>query len=200
LRECLDSEGTPRGLVVTGAAGVGKTRLVTEGLAAAEQIGRATARATATAVAQTIPLGAFAHLLPAEETRATTTLELLREARHSLVASLAASPLVLCVDDAHLLDPASATLLQQLVAAGGVVAFVTLRTGETVPDAVTALWKDHECAYLELQPLSRAETSELLELVLGGPVEGRAEHALWQMSRGTPLVLRELVLDCQANL
>jgi DNA-binding CsgD family transcriptional regulator len=195
LRECLDSEGTPRGLVVTGAAGVGKTRLVTEGLAAAEQIGRATARATATAVAQTIPLGAFAHLLPAEETRATTTLELLREARHSLVASLAASPLVLCVDDAHLLDPASATLLQQLVAAGGVVAFVTLRTGETVPDAVTALWKDHECAYLELQPLSRAETSELLELVLGGPVEGRAEHALWQMSRGTPLVLRELVLD-----
>jgi len=195
LDACLDRDGDAPGLVVAGAAGVGKTRLVTEGVAAAERIGRVTARATATAAARTIPLGALAHLLPAEETRATTTLDLLREARHALVALSDAEPLLLCVDDAHLLDPASATLLQQLVATGRVVAVVTVRTGEAIPDAVTALWKDHDCAYLELQPLSHAETTELLELVLGSPIEGRAEHALWEMSRGTPLVLRELVLD-----
>jgi hypothetical protein len=33
----------------------------------------------------------------------------------------------------------------------------TVRSGEAVPDAMTALWKDHGCVFLELQPLSRAE-------------------------------------------
>ena len=53
--------------------------------------------------------------------------------------------LVLCVDDGHLLDDASAALVHQLVAAGEAFAVVTLRSGEPVPDAVRALWKDELC-------------------------------------------------------
>jgi DNA-binding CsgD family transcriptional regulator/tetratricopeptide (TPR) repeat protein len=103
--------------------------------------------------------------------------------------------LVLGVDDAHLLDPASAMLVQQLVAAGRAFVVATVRTGEVASDAVTALWKDESCPLLEVQPLSRSETATALALALGGDVDGRAERALWEASRGVPLFLRELVLD-----
>jgi DNA-binding CsgD family transcriptional regulator len=184
-----------RGVVVAGVAGVGKTRLAQEVLTVAVAAGRPTVQARATVSAQSIPLGALAHLLPAELDRAATTLDLLRRAGAAFGERSAGRPLVLWVDDAHLLDPASATLVLQLVAGGRAFLLVTVRTGEPAPDAVTALWKDEGCEFLELQPLSRAQTSELVELALGGSVEGRSERVLWEMSRGMPLVLRELVLD-----
>src|SRR5262245_30495163 len=68
------------GVVVAGVSGVGKTRLVTETLAKAMRLGRATARVTATETARTIPLGAVAHLLPAGLARAPTTFDVLRRA------------------------------------------------------------------------------------------------------------------------
>jgi hypothetical protein len=154
------------------------------------------AQVTGTETAATLPLGAFSHLLPLDSERARSGLELLRQARLALGPRSRRQKLVICVDDAHLLDPVSATLVQQLVTAGTAVVFVTVRTGgEVAPDAVTALWKDHGCAFLELQPLSRADTRELLESVLEAAIDGRTERALWEGSRGVPLVLRELVLD-----
>jgi len=71
----------------------------------------------------------------------------------------------------------------------------TVRTGESVPDAVVALWKDHGCEYLELQPLSAEETGSLVETMVRGEVDGQTKHRLWDTSRGLPLVVRELVLD-----
>jgi ATP-dependent Clp protease ATP-binding subunit ClpA len=55
----------PAGVVLAGAAGVGKTRLAREGLALAEQRGALTRWAVATASARTVPLGAFAATLRA---------------------------------------------------------------------------------------------------------------------------------------
>jgi len=184
--------GDAKGVVLAGAAGVGKTRLLREALHAASSTGRVTAHATATEAARTIPLGAFSHLLPPESTRRPTTLDILRHARADIAQR---GPIVLGVDDAQLLDPASATLLLQLVSSRSAFVLATVRTGEPAPDAVTALWKDEGCATLELQPLSRAEASSLVAQALGGALEGRTELALWEASRGMPLLVRELVLD-----
>jgi DNA-binding CsgD family transcriptional regulator len=127
--------------------------------------------------------------------RSATTLDLLRSAEAVLGEQVGERGLVLWVDDAHLLDPASAALVLQLVAGARAFVLVTVRRGELAPDAVTALWKDEGCEFIELQPLSRAQTRELLELALGGAVDGRSEYVLWELSRGTPLLLRELLLD-----
>ena len=54
------------GVVFSGAAGVGKTRLATECLRLGEAAGFVTASALATRAAATIPLAALAPLLPAE--------------------------------------------------------------------------------------------------------------------------------------
>jgi DNA-binding CsgD family transcriptional regulator len=137
----------------------------------------------------------LSHLLPRESARAPTTLDLVRHAHAAFEARTDKGRLVLGVDDAHLLDPVSAMLVLQLVAGRRAFVVATVRAGEPPPDAVTALWKDESCAFLELQPLSRPETATALALGLGGDVDGPTEGKLWQASQGVPLFLRELVLD-----
>ena len=83
--------------------------------------------------------------------------------------------------------------MHQLVAAGEAFASSTVRRGEPAPDAVRALWKDELCALLELGELPRDEVERLLAAALGGPVDGRSVAALWELTRGNPLFLRELV-------
>ena len=58
------TEGTSGGVVMTGAAGVGKTRLGEELLLAAGS--RPTARVVGHPATEQIPLGALAHLLPSD--------------------------------------------------------------------------------------------------------------------------------------
>ena len=69
-----------------------------------------------------------------------------------------------------------------------------MRSGEPAPDAIVGLWKDALAERVEVQPLSRGETEELLEAALGSQVEGSTLHRLFETTRGNPLFLRELVL------
>jgi DNA-binding CsgD family transcriptional regulator len=190
----LLGDGSTGGVVVAGAAGVGKTRLAMEisQLAALRDCAVEWVRATRSAAS--IPLGAFASLLPPTGHRSAGGVELLARARGALVERARGRRLVLCVDDGHLLDHGSASFVHQLVAAGEAFAVVTVRRDEGVPDAVRALWKDELCAFVELEELSHDEVEHLLEEVLGGPLDGRSISALWQLTRGNALFLRELVL------
>ena len=62
----------------------------------------------------------------------------------------------------------------------------TLLTGEPAPGPVTALWKDGVAERLEIQALARAEVGELIEAVLGAPVDGLTRARLWQLGHGNP--------------
>jgi len=183
------------GVVLAGAPGVGKTRLARAILEQAGEQGYATAWATATRAAASIPYGALAHLLPEPESGAGGgPLAFFQRAVRSLVAQAEGRSLALTIDDAHLLDDASAAVAQGLAAGGGAFVIVTIRTGEVVPDAIVALWKDGTSDYIELQPLSEDDVASLLEEVLGD-VAGGTSHALWSATRGNPLYLRELVRE-----
>src|SRR4051812_11741537 len=144
--------GETGGVVIAGPAGVGKTRLAAETAKLAAAGGCAVEWARATRSARSIPLGAFAALLPA--TGLPDGVELLARVRHALAERAAGRRLVLCVDDGQLLDEASAALVHQLVAAGEAFAVVSLRhDDEPPPDALRALWKDDLCVLLELGEL-----------------------------------------------
>ena len=108
-------------------------------------------------------------------------------------ARSADGPVVLGVDDAHLLDGASAALVGYLAVSGSCFLVVTVRSREPVPDAIVNLSKDGPLERVELQALSERDVAELLDAVLGGLVDGATQHRLWQASRGNPLYLRELV-------
>jgi DNA-binding NarL/FixJ family response regulator len=188
----LAASGTS-GLVLAGAAGVGKTRLARAALAAAEARGCAARWAVATRAAASIPLGAVAHLLPAVDAAAMDRFELFRRAAAHVVAGAGGARLALGVDDAHLLDDASAALLHMLAAAAGAFVVVTVRSGVPAPDPVVALWKDGVAERVEVQALGRGEADELVGVALRGQVDGTTLRELWEHTRGNPLFLRELI-------
>lgn len=180
----------PRGVVITGAAGVGRTRLAREAVDLARAHGRTVHWVRASTSAAGIPLGALAHLIPRAPT-GTDELALLQHAAAALSGRTPAGPAVLTVDDAHLLDPLTVTLLHQL-AAGDVVTLVVTASG-TGPDPLAALWKDDLVLRVDLFALSRAGTDDLVSTVLGGHVDSRTVERLWRLSLGNLRVLRELV-------
>jgi DNA-binding CsgD family transcriptional regulator len=173
------------GIVLIGDAGVGKTtlaRLVTKSLPLRVQW------VAGTESARSIPLGVFAHLVGSATAR--DPVAFLSAARESIIAE---GHSVIGVDDAHLLDELSATLLHQLALDGSVRIVATVRTGETVPDAITTLWKDGYLQRMHLMPFTREQCVALIEEALGGRVEGLSADLMWEASGGNALFVRHLV-------
>lgn len=169
---------------------MGKSRLAWE---AADSVPSAeVVRVTATDAASRIPFGAFAHLMPSDGESASSAIasyvDGLRNSEHSVV---------LVVEDGHLLDPASATLVLAVVTSSVARVLVTLRKLEPVPDAVMALWKDGHLARLDLEPLSRPDTRALVAAQLGGEVDGYVYRHVYDLTAGNPLYVRELLIDAR---
>jgi DNA-binding CsgD family transcriptional regulator/tetratricopeptide (TPR) repeat protein/type II secretory pathway predicted ATPase ExeA len=187
------------GVVLAGASGVGKTRLAREVVAAAEFAGAQAQWVAATRSAGTVALGAFAHLVPADAARADESQDRRALALDAIVRDLehrsGRERVVVGVDDAHLLDDASATLVHLLATSGAARLVVTVRSGEPTPDPVVALWKDELALRVEVQPLSRTEVAALLGAALGGTVDGATARRLFNVTRGNALFLRELVAE-----
>jgi DNA-binding CsgD family transcriptional regulator len=186
------------GVVLVGAAGVGKTRLAMEALHEASRRGLDTLWTVATEAAASIPYGPLVELLPQREQGSpdeepTTRLDLLRRTVRSLKERRRGRGLVLGVDDAHLLDDASAALVHCLARTGTAQILATVRSREHRPDAVTALWKDDLATRVEIEPLGEDEVRQLVCAAVGGPVDGQTLRRLWCLSGGNPLFLRELV-------
>ncbi|WP_203882886.1 LuxR C-terminal-related transcriptional regulator [Planotetraspora kaengkrachanensis] len=187
IRSALNTGGA----VLAGPAGVGKSRLAAEAVMGEVGEPGGLVRVLATAAASGIPLGAMAHLLPPHPPEGN----MIRWAADALPGN---EPLLL-VDDAHLLDSASAALVLHLVVGGRARVLATVRSGERAPDAVTALWKDDLLARIELGPLELAEAGRVLSGALGGEVEGPTVRRLWRAGGGNVLFLRELVLAGESS-
>jgi ATP/maltotriose-dependent transcriptional regulator MalT len=146
----------------------------------------------ATSSAATVPLGAFAGLLP-EAVRTDDALELMRRSVDSLRRHADGRPLVLGVDDGQLLDPVSAALVLHLTVTETAFVIVTVRSGEPCPDAIVSLWKDANAQRLQLEPLSDDAVGALVEAALGGPVEQSVLRWVYETSQGNVLYVRELI-------
>ncbi|MGH3808617.1 MAG: LuxR C-terminal-related transcriptional regulator [Pseudonocardiaceae bacterium] len=188
------------GVVLAGAAGVGKTRLGREALAVVEAQGWVTRWVVATEAASSIPFGALAPLLPPMDQAGENRVERYRRAAADLVQEAGGGPLALGVDDAHLLDPSSAALLHQLALRADGFVVVTIRAGASAtPDPVVVLWKDGLAERVEVGPLGRDDADTLIACGLRGQVEGTTLTWLWRLTQGNPLFLRELILGGLAS-
>ncbi|MFE4501339.1 LuxR C-terminal-related transcriptional regulator [Rhodococcus sp. NPDC056743] len=178
------------GLVITGAAGVGKTRLARDALAVACPAGARVTWTVATASAQALPLGVFADIA---RNPAPDPMQRVHDIVDALTVPADSGPVIVAIDDAHLLDDLSAFLVHHLVIRRLATVVLTVRSGVDVPDAITALWKDRILPRVELRPLSPDELHVLLERVLTGPVDSDSARNFWSWTRGNALYARQLV-------
>ncbi|WP_107483839.1 ATP-binding protein, partial [Streptomyces sp. SA15] len=162
------------GIVVTGPAGSGKTRLVTEAVRGSD-----CAKVAGTPETRRIPFAAFAHLLP-ENVSLHRAVQLLSGTR------------LLLVDDAHLLDDASAGLVHQLAVHGRTRLLVVATDGAPAPGAISRLWTGELLPRLALEPLPREETAHLLTAGAGG-LEPLTVNRLYRLCQGDLRLLRDLV-------
>lgn len=195
-RRAIAAASGSGGIVLAGSAGVGKSRLAREIVDHARGTRRPCHWLYATASARSVPLGVFA------EYASSFGEDPLRRI-HDVIAALtrdnAGRATVIGVDDAHLLDEQSAMVVHQLVQRKAATVVLTMRSGESAPDAITSLYKDLGMPRLELQPLSAVDVAALLEQLLGGPVERASSQRLWRYTHGNVLYLRQLVDDELAN-
>jgi DNA-binding CsgD family transcriptional regulator len=191
--------GEHAGLVIHGRAGVGKTRLADECRAWAAASDHPTERVVGSRTTALLPLGAAAALLagglglPGPDGH-VDTVALFERTRRALHERHLGRRLVTVADDVALLDSASLALLGYLAAQRTIFLIATVRTGEPVPDLVTGLWRDGRVARVDLADLSRTHLDTLLHLALGGPIEAGAGRQFWEVTRGNPLYVHELVL------
>lgn len=176
------------GVAVLGVDGVGKTTLaaqIAEGLGQSNPV-----RVIGTGTQTEVPFGAFGPLVDITEVGKPAAL--IHAALDSLLAQT--DNALIIVDDAHLLDPLSATLVYQLAQARLGRLIVTARSTPPIPAAIAALWQDGLLERIDLTPLDSAETASLLaglETAAAAPAIDAAE--MYRRSVGNPLHLRLMV-------
>lgn len=178
------------GVVISGPAGVGKSRVAAEALAAAAARGFEVRWVAGTSAARGVPLGAMAAWA---DPAGSHGLQLLCGVIESLTESSTGASVIVGVDDVHLLDDMSIFVLHQIVQRHTARLLLTLRDGEAVPGGVTELWRLGLFDWLELAPLSHDDTAALLALSLDGLLDADAATRLYQLTHGNVLYLRHIV-------
>jgi hypothetical protein len=177
------------GIILAGPPGVGKTRLALEAIARGKGRGSYSQWFVATHSAASVPFAVFATLLDQRDLPGDDVLRLVLEAGRALAAEAGGRPVIVGVDDGHRLDDASAAFVHHLAVSAQAFVVVTIRSGERVPDPITALWKDGLAERVEIQPLRRDEMDDLVATVLSGEVErstldcGRSSSAATTVGR-----------------
>nr|WP_273544731.1 LuxR family transcriptional regulator [Arthrobacter jiangjiafuii] len=102
---------------------------------------------------------------------------------------------LLAVDNGEELDEFSAMALSQLVLNRTAGLLASFRDFSKAPAELMGLWREGILSRVDLEPLETAETAELLEAELRGPVSGAAVANLHRHAGGNPHLLRLACAD-----
>lgn len=184
------------GAVVSGDAGIGKSRLASAVAAAVAREGIPVATIRATDSLREMPFAPFAPLLGellSSRTDRDRGVDILAAAPAAIRASVGPNPLIV-VDDVDLLDGGSAALVEQLCASGAAQVLATVCSGRAIPCAVAGLLREGMFDLVTLEPFTAATLAELAERTLGGPIDPITRGRIITTVEGNALYLRELLI------
>jgi hypothetical protein len=187
------NNGGCAGVVMLGRAGVGRTRLAREAVAHLSRSGCASWSTIVTRSASGTPLGALAPLPVTGDPPPDNRIDALTAMATRADAAPDLRPVV-AIDDAHLLDDASAALVLRVAAENRAFLILTARAHEPMPDAVTALWMTGLAQRMEVPPLADDDIDALLTAELGAPMDAVSRSMVLRACEGSPLLLRELLI------
>jgi predicted ATPase len=224
LDACLDRTATGQRqiLLITGEAGIGKSRLVREACARARGRGFGVVQGTCFETDRGLPYAPFLDLLSGvADADAAQLANLLQERPPSANASdidftrrrisqafgalfkqlAAAQPVLLVLEDMHWSDEASIELLRILVrelAASPVLLLLTYRSDEVSPALRTllaSLDRTRVAFEIALQPLTLSEIDALLRAVFALDRPARADFLdlIGTLSEGNPFFIEEIL-------
>ena len=196
LIEAALTDPDASGIVISGSAGVGKSRIAREALDAAASRGCEVRWVVGTSCGRGLPLGALASWAGLV---GSDSLQLVCNVIESLTAASSDRPVVVGVDDPHLLDDLSIFVLDQIVQRGVGKVVLTLRDDEPIPVGIPELWKLGQFDRVDLGPLSPGETTALLSATLDGAIDPQTAGSLWQLTHGNALYLRHIVEQAVAD-
>lgn len=173
---CFDAGG-PGTCLITGSAGVGKTHLLDAVAHHYRDGSRTSEHACGVAAGGTTPLAPFLHLLLGDPAPAQKPAEQLVRVMSELHRRAAGGPLLLTIDDAHLLDDSSLLLVRHLAAGGRIHLLLAARADAPLHDDLLTLVKDGDCATISLHDVVRHGQAQLVATDLA---EGAARSdATW---------------------
>lgn len=173
--------GRGGGALLVGAAGVGKSLLLSVALQRTADEGRTVLSVGGASWAGGIRAQGFGSLA-----------ECLEYLEPSSPGSAADRPLV-GIDDAHLVDTASSDRLHRLVAAGRIGVLATARQDAPAPVGIDKLWVERRVEHIEVAPFDSTALGAVLRARLGGHTDTSTLERLWAATHGNALMLRELV-------
>lgn len=180
--------------LVSGEAGIGKTRLLRE---LAPVAGRPVWAGQAEPAGISQPLGIVHDLLgvAAAETPA--------DAVAALVEAIGGHPAIVIFEDLHWADAGSVEVFERLarMRPAGLLLIGTYRTEELsrrLPggDMLARLERRHDVARIHLDRLDRSEVAAFLASAYGRPVPSSVSDAMYERTGGNPFFLEELAGCC----
>lgn len=186
-----------RSVFVVGPAGVGKTHVVGRVLDELADDGEGGPVVVAVSGGTTrggIPLAALEPLLGDDGLLTMGSFaRTVRVLAASVAERAAGRPVVLRVEDAHLLDDASAQALAWVVRQGEVLLVATSRRTGASGSPWLELWKDDVVERVDVEPFTPADVEQWLAAELGGRTTVDTARRIWSETRGNVFYARELV-------
>ena len=191
-------------VLVTGEAGLGKTRLVADAVTWARQRGVTVLEGACLPLGEALPFGPFVEMLGVDlfvGSEATDRLRLFRAVADGLAQRAGAAPLLVVVEDLHWADASTCDLAMfcaRVLGAERLVLVGTYRREQVAPSGPlgwllgelgAAPWVER----IDLAAFTSEETAELVAAVRGGEVPRELVNRVHARSGGNPFFAEELL-------